>query len=91
MPKKRLLPPSDHANKREVSVNLRFSQEDYERLKRVADFSSTTIANLLFYVTINTTLPMMEQAVKRAQSDPSPDAQSEPPSQGEVEPIEAQS
>ena len=91
MPKKQLLPPSDHANKREVSVNLRFSQEDYERLKRVADFSSTTIANLLFYVTINTTLPMMEQAVKRAQSDPSPDAQSEPPSQGEVEPIEAQS
>ena len=71
MPKKQLLPPSDHANKREVSVNLRFSQEDYERLKQVADFSSTTIANLLFYVTINTTLPMMEQAVKRAQTDKS--------------------
>lgn len=66
MPKKQLLPPSGDTNKREVSVNLRFSVDDHARLKRVADFSGTTVANLLFYVTMNTTLPMMEQEVQRA-------------------------
>jgi hypothetical protein len=66
MPKKQLLPPSGDVNKREVSVNLRFSVDDHARLKKVADFSGTTVANLLFYVTLNTTLPMMEQEVQRA-------------------------
>ena len=66
MPKKQLLPPSGDSHKREVSVNLRFSLADHLRLKQVAEFSGTTVANLLFYVTMNTTLPMMEQAVQRA-------------------------
>ena len=66
MPKKQLLPPSSDSHRREVSVNLRFSVEDHARLKKVADFSETTVANLLFYVTMNTTLPMMEQEVQRA-------------------------
>lgn len=66
MPKKTLLPPSNEGNKREVSVNLRFSVEDHLRLKYVADFSGTTVASLLHYVTIHTTLPMMEQEVRRA-------------------------
>ena len=66
MPKKHLLPPSGDSHKREVSVNLRFSLVDHLRLKQVAEFSGTTVANLLFYVTMNTTLPMMEQAVQRA-------------------------
>jgi len=66
MPKKQLLPPSGDSHKREVSVNLRFSVADHLRLKQVAEFSGTTVANLLLYVTMNTTLPMMEQAVQRA-------------------------
>ena len=66
MPKKQLLPPSSESNRREVSVNLRFSLEDHTRLKKVAEFSNTTVANLLFYVTMNTTLPLMEQEVQRA-------------------------
>ena len=66
MSKKQLLPPSGDSHKREVSVNLRFSVADHLRLKQVAEFSGTTVANLLFYVTMNTTLPMMEQAVQRA-------------------------
>jgi len=66
MPKKQLLPPSGDSNRREVSVNLRFSIEDHARLKKVAEFSNTTVANLLFYVTMNTTLPLMEQEVQRA-------------------------
>ena len=66
MPKKQLLPPSGQSNRREVSVNLRFSFEDHARLKKVAEFSNTTVANLLFYVTMNTTLPMMEQEVQCA-------------------------
>ena len=66
MPKKQLLPPSGQSNRRQVSVNLRFSFEDHARLKKVAEFSNTTVANLLFYVTMNTTLPMMEQEVQRA-------------------------
>jgi len=66
MSKKQLLPPSGDSHKREVSVNLRFSVEDHLRLKQVAEFSGTTVANLLFYVTMNTTLPMMEQEVHRA-------------------------
>lgn len=66
MPKKQLLPPSGDSRKREVSVNLRFSVEDHQRLKYVADFSGTTVASLLHYVTIHTTLPMMEQEVRRA-------------------------
>ena len=66
MPKKQLLPLSGDSHKREVSVNLRFSVDDHARLKRVAEFSDTTVANLLFYVTMNTTLPMMEQEVQRA-------------------------
>ena len=66
MPKKQLLPPASDAHRREVSVNLRFSVEDYARLKKVAEFSETTVANLLFYVTMNTTLPLMEQEVQRA-------------------------
>ena len=66
MPKKQLLPPSSDSHRREVSVNLRFSLEDHARLKKVAEFSETTVANLLFYVTMNTTLPLMEQEVQRA-------------------------
>ena len=66
MPKKQLLPPSGDSNRREVSVNLRFSFEDHARLKKVAEFSNTTVANLLFYVTMNTALPLMEQEVQRA-------------------------
>jgi len=66
MSKKQLLPPAGDSHKREVSVNLRFSLADHLRLKQVAEFSGTTVANLLFYVTMNTTLPMMEQAVQRA-------------------------
>lgn len=66
MPKKLLLPPATDQNKREVSVNLRFSVDDHARLKQVADFSGTTVANLVHYVTLNTALPMMEQEVERA-------------------------
>ena len=69
MPKKTLLPPSNAANKREVSVNLRFSVEDHARLKQVADHSGTTVATLLHYVTINTTLPLMEQEVRRVHTE----------------------
>ena len=65
MSKKQLLPPAGDPHKREVSVNLRFSVADHLRLKQVAEFSGTTVANLLFYVTMNTTLPMMEQEVQR--------------------------
>jgi len=66
MSKKPLLPPSSDSHKREVSVNLRFSVDDHTRLKHVADFSGTTVASLLHYVTIHTTLPLMEQEVRRA-------------------------
>ncbi|MEP7288639.1 MAG: hypothetical protein ABI947_23035 [Chloroflexota bacterium] len=66
MSKKQLLPPSGGSRKREVSVNLRFSVDDHRRLKHVADFSGTTVASLLHYVTIHTTLPLMEQEVRQA-------------------------
>lgn len=65
MPKKQLLPPSSGSHKREVSVNLRFSVDHHTRLQAVADFSGTTVASLLHYVTIHTTLPLMEQEVRR--------------------------
>ncbi len=65
MSKKPLLPPSSDSHKREVSVNLRFSVDDHTRLKHVADFSGTTVASLLHYVTVHTTLPLMEQEVRR--------------------------
>lgn len=73
MSKKQLLPPATDQNKREVSVNLRFSVDDHTRLKQVADYSSTTVASLLHYVTLNTTLPMMEQEVERARRKQSAD------------------
>lgn len=66
MSKKPLLPPSGDSRKREVSVNLRFSIDDHIRLKQVADFSGTTVASLLHYVTVHTTLPLMEQEVRHA-------------------------
>lgn len=69
MPKKQLLPPSGDSRKREVSVNLRFSVDDHTRLKQVADFSGTTVASLLHYVTIHTTLPLMEQEVRRTSAN----------------------
>src|SRR5258707_13758040 len=68
MPKKPLLPPSSDSRKREVSVNLRFSIDDHTRLKHVADFSGTTVASLLHSVTVHTTLPLLEQEVRRASS-----------------------
>jgi len=52
MPKQSLLPPADDSQKRDVSVNLRFSADVYERLKTVAEFSRTGVASLLFYVTV---------------------------------------
>ncbi len=67
MAKQSVLPPAADAQKREVTVNLRFSADDYERLKTVAEFSHTGVASLLFYVTVNTTLPMMEREMKKAQ------------------------
>ncbi len=67
MAKQSVLPPATDAQKREVTVNLRFSPDDYERLKTVAEFSHTSVASLLFYVTVNTTLPMMEKEMKKAQ------------------------
>lgn len=69
MPKRQLLPPTAGTQKREVSVNLRFSAEDHERLKQVAEFSQTNVSSLLFYVTINTTLPLMEKEMKRVQAE----------------------
>ncbi|MHB8626808.1 MAG: hypothetical protein ACYDBJ_07155 [Aggregatilineales bacterium] len=70
MAKRSLLPPSTDAQKREVSVNLRFNAEVYERLKTLAEFSGTGVANLLFYVTVNTTLPMMEKEMNKAKQNP---------------------
>ncbi len=69
MPKRQLLPPTVGTQKREVSVNLRFSAEDHERLKQVAEFSQTNVSSLLFYVTMNTTLPLMEKEMKRVQAE----------------------
>jgi len=69
MPKQSLLPPADDSQKRDVSVNLRFSADVYERLKTVAEFSRTGVASLLFYVTVNTTLPLMEKEMQRANQD----------------------
>ena len=66
MSKQSLLPPAADSQKRDVSVNLRFSADVYERLKTVAEFSRTGVASLLFYVTVNTTLPLMEKEMQRA-------------------------
>ena len=66
MVKKSLLPPPVETQKREVSVNLHFSSDVYERLKTLADFSGTSVAGLLFYVTVNTTLPLMEREMNKA-------------------------
>lgn len=72
MPKNTVLPPTTEAQKRDMSVNLRFSAEVYARLKALADYSNTTVAGLLFYVTVNTTLPMMEKEMQRAILSKSP-------------------
>lgn len=61
MAKRQMLPPAADTQKRETPVNLRFSSEDFDRLKRLADFRHTTVSNLLFYVTVNSMLPMMEK------------------------------
>lgn len=83
MPKQSLLPPADNSKKREVSVNLRFSAEVYERLKTVAAFSKTGVASLLFYVTVNTTLPMMEKEMQHTEQNahvkPKPPDKPKPP------------
>lgn len=67
MAKKQLLPPPVATQKRDISVNLRFSEDVYERLKRIAIFSNTSITGLLHYVTLNTTLPLMEKEMLSAQ------------------------
>jgi len=79
MAKKQLLPPPIDTQKRDISVNLRFSEDVYERLKRIAAFSNTSITGLLHYVTINTTLPLMEKEMHNAQpSTPTSDAPTAP-------------
>ncbi len=67
MAKGDILPPPIDAQKRETTVNLRFSTDDYERLKRVAQFCHTNVSALLHYATINATLPQMEREMKRKQ------------------------
>jgi len=76
MPKQSVLPPAAEPQKRDVTVNLRFSVDTYERLKAIAEFSNTGVASLLFYVTLNTTLPMMEKELKKAQVSTSQAAES---------------
>jgi len=71
MPKQSVLPPIAEPHKRDVTVNLRFGVDTYERLKAVAEFSNTGVASLLFYVTLNTTLPMMEKEMQKAQQSTS--------------------
>jgi len=80
MAKRQLLPPSTDAQKRVMSVNLRFSADVYERLKAVAEYSGTSIASLLFYVTVNTTLPMMEREMNKTKQAASPKKETSPPS-----------
>ncbi len=79
MTKRQLLPQPADSQKREVSVNLRFSSDVHERLKALAEFSGTTVAGLLFYVTVNTTLPMMEKEMSKAQQPAPSRRDSSPP------------
>jgi len=77
--KKQLLPPPVATHKRDISVNLRFSEDVYERLKGIATFSNTSITGLLHYVTLNTTLPLMEKEMLSARpATPDSDAPAAP-------------
>jgi hypothetical protein len=79
VPKQSVLPPPTQTQKREVSVNLHFNSDVYERIKVLAEFSGTSVAALLHYVTVNTVLPLMEREMSKKQSDaPTKPAKSDP-------------
>lgn len=76
--KRSLFPPAKESQRREASVTLRFRVEDYERMHRVAQFSSTNVANLLSYVIVNTMLPMLEREMHKTKPDAAPAVSPQP-------------
>jgi hypothetical protein len=61
-----MLPPP-RSPRRDVNVSIRFSAPEYERLRRIADYRSITVAALLYHVVINAVLPKLEREVQSEQ------------------------
>lgn len=69
-----MLPPKPSA-KREMSVNIRFSQAEHMRLKRIADYRGLTVTALLYHVIVHAVVPRLEKEIQiEVQDQPKRDA-----------------
>ena len=64
MAKPTLLPPAEEAERREKPVHVRFTDEEYERFKRLAAYRKISLARLMRHVLVNAALPLLEEEMQ---------------------------
>lgn len=58
-----LLPPK-RAAKRELGVNVRFTQEEYDALESVATYRDITITELIYHVVAQFAIPQLREEIE---------------------------
>lgn len=60
MSKSTMLPPAAEAERRAKRVHVGFTDEEYQRFKRLASYRKISLPRLIYHVLVNVALPRLE-------------------------------